>query len=231
MPYGWYRRGIAAKGWTYKQSPAEKAYFGKNLFAKKAVQQVARKVMRREVEKKHVQLQNNLVYVSNAGDLFHVNRVGLGANDYQRIGNKVKMVRLGIRGCLLPSTENVLTDIYNDVRMLVIYDKQANGAAPILGQILTYPTDVNSPRNPDYTDRYTTLADRSFLVYNKAGQFYSGNRFRINIKKTLPTQFGGDGNTIADITHGSIYVIFLSDSVAPDHPFVKYNTAYTYMDA
>lgn len=225
--YGWYsKRGR----FFQKDSPAEKAYFGRNLFAKKAVQAVAKKVMKRQVEKKHVHLQNNLIPISNAGDLFHVNRVGLGANDYQRIGNSIKMLRLGIRGCILPSTENVAVDIYNDVRMLVIYDKQANGAAPILAQILTYPTDVNSPRHPDYTDRYVTLADKSFLIYNKAGQYYNGNKFRLNIKKTLKTQFGGDGNTIADITHGSIYVIFLSDSQVADHPFVKYNTAYTYTD-
>lgn len=195
-----------------------------------AIRQVVRRAMLKNTEKKHVHLQNNLIPISNAGDLFHVNKVGLGANDYQRIGNKIKMVRLGIRGCLLPSTENVAVDVYNDVRMLVIYDRQPNGAAPLLAQILTYPTDPNSPRNPDYTDRYLTLADRSFLVYNKAGQYYHGNKFRINIKKQLRTQFGGDGNGIADITHGSIYVIFLSDSLLADHPFVKYNTAYTYSD-
>lgn len=202
----------------------------KKQIPKKSLNKAIKKVLDKAVEKKHVHLQNNLVPISNAGDLFHINKVGLGAEDFQRIGNKIKSLRIGIRGVIMPSTGVVAVDPYNEVRMLVIYDRQCNGAAPLLSQILTYPTDVNSPRNPDYVNRYTTLADKSFLVYNVNAQNYQGSKFRLNLKKKLTTMFGSAGNGIVDQVNGSIYCIFLSDSTLVDHPFVKYNTSYTFTD-
>lgn len=194
------------------------------------VKAIVNKQINKKTEKKHVHLQDNLTTISNAGHFFHINKVALGAEDYQRVGNKTQCLRIGLRGIVMPSTENVAVDPYNEIRMIVMYDRQPNGALPAIGEIFTYPTDVNSPRNPDFSDRFITLADKSFLVYNKADQNYQGSKFRINIKKKLKTEFKGNGNTIADVSTGSIFVFWLSDSAVADHPFVKYNTAYTYMD-
>lgn len=196
----------------------------------KKIKAIVNKQINKKTEKKHVHLQDNLTPITNAGHFFHINKIALGAEDYQHVGNKIQCLRIGLRGIVMPSTENVVVDPYNEIRMIVLYDKQTNGALPAIGEIFTYPTDVNSPRNPDFSDRFITLADKSFLVYNKTGQNYQGSKFRINIKKKLKTEFKGNGNTIADISTGSVFVFWLSDSVLADHPFVKYDTAYTYMD-
>lgn len=202
----------------------------RRVYRKKRLVNMVKKVMNYALEKKHVHLQDNLIPVSTAGHVFLINKIGLGAQDYQRVGNSCKTLRIGLRGQVMPSTENVAVDVYNQVRMLVLYDRQPNGALPSTLDILTYG-DVNSPRNPDFAYRFTTLADKSFQVYNKAGQAYQGRRFRINIKKRLMMQYKGDTNTIADISSGSIFVFWLSDSLVADHPFVSYNTAITYTDA
>ena len=91
-----------------------------------------------------------------------LNGLQLGTAAYQRIGNKIAMKSLYwslAYSCAAtdstPTTDTALVNI--PVRAMVVYDKQTNGALPVLGDLLSAfaglgnatarAIDVNSPNN------------------------------------------------------------------------------------
>lgn len=213
----------------YKRKRFSSVY--RKLKAKMFAKRVRNVVYNQCAEVKHAWYQQVANPVSNLGFQVLLNKVGINVGDYQRIGNEVRLKYLRMRGIIMPSTENVVPDVYNQVRMLILLDKQTNSAQPTIAEIFAYSTDPDSFRNPDYTKRFVTLYDKLHVVYNKAGQAYKGSRFNIyrNLKN-YKVKYDGDGIGIEDIVNGSLVAVFISDSGAPDHPFVKFNYGIGYSD-
>lgn len=196
----------------------------------KGLAKAVKKVMLKNSEVKHVSLQYGTATITNAPNFNLINAVAKGDDDFQRIGKNYKSLRIGVRGVIIPSTEVISRDNYNQVRLMVIYDAQPNGSAPTAGEILTYSSDLNSSRNPDYFRRFKILADKQYLVYNKASQHYAGAKVRLNIKAQLPTECDGPTGGIGDISTGAFWLFTMSDSSAADHPGYVVCTTFTYTD-
>jgi len=106
-----------------------------------------------------------------------LNPVVQGSSFFQRIGNKISMKSLKIRGHVTPSpagiwdsTNNVLTGDY--LRWFVIYDRQPNGVAPLIQDVLRDTNNATtvitnqSGINPLNRDRFLILRDQTFSTNN-----------------------------------------------------------------
>jgi len=157
-----------------------------------------------------------------------LNGIQTGAGFFNRVGSRVENVNLHIRGVV-----NIgLTTLISYARMVVVYDRQPNGAAPLVGDILQSRDQTGAPTgtafseiNLDQRQRYLILRDKSFFVppttftagvltngpaFPSDGPEWTVNEF-IRLKGLI-TQYKSSSapTTITDINSGSIYVFFLA---------------------
>jgi len=173
-------------------------------------------------EKKVIDTNSFTLAVENAtGSPALINGCIAGSQNFQRIGRKVNMKSLQIRGVLYPAD---LTTNAELTRMIVVYDKQANGAAPtfanvvssqnIAGTVSSLATDMI---NLDNRDRFEIIRDKVFSF--GFGDATSGfapcpGSFEINEFIRLadrPVIFNaGTAGTVGDIQSGSLYIFWIS---------------------
>jgi len=176
-------------------------------------------------ELKALDLAEQLTGFTLAGVFTTVNVPVNGAELYQRVGRKIYMKSLHIRGFLV----NNSTGVQDYGRILVVYDSQPNGATPVLATLLQdsnagAATTGLSNLNLANRARFKILRDYPVLlpsVTNTAGvltnfqmtdQIKSSFNIDMFIKlKGLETEFNGtNGGTIADINSGSIFILTAS---------------------
>lgn len=124
-----------------------------------------------------------------------------GTEATQRLGRKIVMTSLYLKGrlSLAPTTTGG-----GYVRIAIVYDKQANGAAPAATDV--FLTDNNtSPNNLSNRDRFVKVVDMESPVISVAGEYQVP--IEIFRKLGLETTFNtGNAGTIGDITGGSLYL-------------------------
>jgi len=141
-----------------------------------------------------------------------------GAELYQRVGRKIYMKSLHIRGYI----KSIATGIQDQLRIIVYYDSQANGAAPTIGALLqdsnaAAGTSAQSEINLVNRQRFSILRDFHVLVPAQtftAGVLtntaYPDTTGKLDIDmfiklKGLETIYNGtNGGTVADITSGAL---------------------------
>jgi len=144
-----------------------------------------------------------------------------------RIDRKVVMASLYVR-----ATANMAGTSTNGglVRMIVVYDKQANAQAPAVTDILASDSFF-SPNNLSNRDRFVTLIDH---VFDPIGTNTSIATSDVTFKKSinLETMFNpGTAGTIGDITSGSIYILAAQNgSVGVAGPNCQFYSRIRYAD-
>jgi len=133
---------------------------------------------------------------------FLLNGVSQGVTPTTRVGRRILMKSLYIRWFLqLAATTTGGTP----VRMLVVYDKQTNGAAPSVTDIVL-TDEITSPMNLSNSKRFQVLCDQTWSCVGTGGpQSIVLNKY-MKLDKTVEFNTGNAG-TVADITSGSIYVL------------------------
>lgn len=150
-----------------------------------------------------------------------------GANFVNRIGSKISMLNLHLRGII--NGDSTVTKPEEMLRILIVYDRQTNKLAPILSDVLqnrdnanTPTTTVSSEVNLDNRDRFVILRDLQVMTpyqqwtanaLNSEGGVSTQNALCINefIKLNgMVTTYSNVANTglVGDITTGSI-IMFL----------------------
>lgn len=133
-----------------------------------------------------------------------LNGMASGADASSRIGRKVNLKSLLIRWSF---AAGAATTWDTNFRILVVYDKQAGGAAPAITDILL-TDNFNSQNNLSNRDRFVTLCD--YITPKNIGGANNGCVTtddgvifkRFNLEEMFNA---GSAGTIADITTGSIY--------------------------
>lgn len=204
------------------------SYSGKvHKKAKKGDYQKGRELARTpKQEIKSFDLANVNVTFGAAGTFTLLNVPVNGAELYQRVGRKIYMKSLHIRGQVFPNGNGGI----DFGRLIVFYDSQPNAAASNIGTLLqdsnaAAGTSVTSEINLNNRQRFKILRDMQFMLPNYASadtpnilgyQDQIMQTFNINefIKlKGLETIFNGaNGGTIADITSGSLYICTYSNN-------------------
>lgn len=166
---------------------------------------------------------------ATASNIILLNGVQTGTGFFNRIGGRIEMKNLHVRGIVNP----ILTGTDSILRLLIVYDRQPTPASglPVISDILqardqagAATTTGQSEINLDNRDRFAILRDYQLFgpscTYTAGvltnGPQYPGsdqqNDVNIFIKlKGLLSHFKSTANptTIADITTGALYAAFV----------------------
>ena len=156
-----------------------------------------------------------------------LNALAQGAGSSSRIGRKVSMRSFLMRYSLqqpaqLPSLQ---------ARILIVYDKQCNGAIPAITDILNGST-AEAVNNLDKSDRFITLVD---YVTPEPGSNNAGDAAAqtflypaIYRKLNLETMYSGTAGTFAEIVTGALWLfVHSSESTGTAQMFMSTRVRYT----
>lgn len=157
-----------------------------------------------------------------AGTFALLNNMVAGSEVYNRVGRKTYMKSIRIRGVIY----NILTNIQDTGRIILLYDEQPNGAQPVIADIVQdsnagAATTIRSNPNLNNRERFQILRDHTIYfpsVTNTGGVLTNENyndteHASYNIDWFVPlkgkeTMYNGvNGGTIADIVSGSLYLV------------------------
>lgn len=127
-----------------------------------------------------------------------INGLVPGTSGSQRIGREIFMT--SIQGYIAVSQSQVPS--IPSTRMMLVYDKQANGSALTAADVLQDATDRYSPYNFSNRMRFHVLYDSLFDTTPEQAPLNRFDYFPINLSTNYNDGISG---TISDITTGSLY--------------------------
>lgn len=150
-----------------------------------------------------------------------LNLIAQGTTEKTRIGRKcvIKSINWHWNITLPPST--AAADAGDNVRVMLILDKQANGAVPVVLDILELE-QYQEFRNLANSGRFQVLYDRTYPVLASAGSgrgstdtlsYGEGHLVGTFYKKcNIPIEFSGVTGAITEIRSNNLIALFISES-------------------
>lgn len=148
--------------------------------------------------------------LDSTGTVALLNGVAQGADFNQRIGRKITMRSVQIRGLITPQDASVSSNLG---RIMIIYDTQPNGALPAITDVLNVASST-SMMNLNNRDRFKILMDEQVgcgavetgatLAYAQAPGVTSIQRW---IRLNHDVVFDGTTAAIGDIQTGSLFIL------------------------
>jgi len=178
-------------------------------------------------EKKVADLDNATYQANTTGSITLLACPILGSDMTNRIGRKINLKSVYIRGFVASEASinnSSLVVPSQQARFILFIDDQPNGAAPAVTDLLKQ-ANVTSQLNLNNRDRFKILKDKTFVfdpyVYNSAAttSVISANNMVKNFKcykrLNVETVFNAmNGGTVADITSGALYMLWIGSVVA-----------------
>jgi len=173
------------------------------------------------------------IAMNDAALIFCINAVSTGSGAWNRIGRRITMKSIYLQGFFTSNLASITTaSIAQNVRIMIIYDKQSNGALPALGDILrdqigNTGLDASlvlqtSGINMNNRDRFEIILDKRFMlpgvtatatagVFGGGDQNHTVEEFR-NLKGR-EVQYRSDTvpSSIGDIAAGSLIMLSFGD--------------------
>lgn len=192
-------------------------------FAK--VSRVPATLQLRRPEKKSVDTLRKALEFDTVGNFTLLNAIDSGSNEYQRVGRKISMRSVAIRG-FVKFAQAGSTPSFDFLRLILFYDRQPNGAAPALADVLTSVDRAGTTEsvstsglNINNADRFKVLRDWYWPIIWPATGTTPQNAELAAVPETIAfkdfiklggmeTHYNaGTAGTIADITTGSLYLL------------------------
>ena len=144
-----------------------------------------------------------------------LNLIDAGTGESERIGRSVILKSIHGKGFIrLPETMTT-SEFADQYRIIVYQDKQANGAAATVAQILQ-STDIQSFRNLENTMRFHIMYDKTKTINATASLSTESGRqlhkVKINITCQIPLEFSGTGGGIADLRSNNVGVLMITEA-------------------
>lgn len=150
-----------------------------------------------------------------------LNAMAQGTTSGTRVGRRITMKSFQYRVQFSGATG--ASSNPNPIRVLVVFDKQPNGALAVATDILTSNTFV-SPINLNNADRFIVISDQ--VHESGAAGPSTGDCYR---KLSLEAVYGGNAGTIADINTGAVLLLVASTGSASVtynlYPRIRYTDA------
>ncbi len=146
-----------------------------------------------------------------------------GNGESQRVGRKVTVKRIGWRYEVLLPTTATAADTSDVVRVVLVLDKQANGALPVATDVFE-DDDYQSFNNLANSQRFRILMDKSYSIATPAGSgrgttdtlSYGDNVITAQWHKTcnIPIEYDNSATTgvITSIRSNNIFAVVGSKS-------------------
>lgn len=161
------------------------------------------------VEKKYLDIATSIGstgWTTNTGSIRLLNAVTQGTDFTQRIGRTYTIVSVQYR-CTMISVPDE-NNSSQQVRMLIVYDKQNNSATPDINQILTDTTTI-APMNLNNKDRFIILSDKIIRSCTDGQNLTYLSEYK---KCSLTVQNSNVAGTAADIATGAIWLVIINDA-------------------
>lgn len=178
----------------------------------------------RGIEKKTVDTTGELQYAINGlsdnatapQEMVLINGVASGTNVNQRVGRRIVMKSIYIRGYIFTGT----TPLSFPVRTMLVLDKQANGAAPtmqqILGSFASAQADIDAPNNLDNRERFKIMMDKMTIIQvngGTSGATSNAGWIQKYKKCNIPVTFNNVGLGISSISTNSLWLCAVGPQV------------------
>jgi len=139
-----------------------------------------------------------------------LNGMAPGTTASTRIGQRILMKSIQARIYL--RREDVTTATVQAVRVLLIYDRQTNGAAPAITDVLS-AISMQSLRNMANVGRFFCLMDKTYTLDGAGGQtvLFDERYMKINLPVFYNT---GTAGTAADIQTGGLFLMHFGNAAA-----------------
>lgn len=172
------------------------------------------------------------VFTGSTGNVLLLNGVADGSGVTTRVGNKITIKSISIRGLIYPTwaTDGVPPTTWTIpmqlCRISVVYDAFPNSVATVPTADIIYTTNHSySHNNLANRNRFRTLWEKTIglpgmVNYNVAngGTGLVGGNTAVPVKKFIRTNietiYSGPGNTIANIGQGAIYLVVTGSAAA-----------------
>jgi len=159
-----------------------------------------------------------------------LNGIAQGVAEDERIGRKCTLKSLSLRGTILMPAATGTIVWTDEVRVIVYQDKQCNGAAPAVLDLLETAT-VEGYNNLANKGRFTTLMDKKMIVSRiPASSTVAGGQFKhFNLYKKLnvPIEFNGAAGALTEIRSNNIGVLAITKNGLME---LEYNVRVRYAD-
>lgn len=150
----------------------------------------------------------NAAVIDSTGSVNLINGIARGDDINERTGREIILKSIQINGRIRSTAATGVTQIG---RVICVYDRQTNGAAPAITDVLT-SNSTTSARNLENRRRFKILMDKVFAL-SAAGQSGEQQEFRFYRRLRHPVTFNaGDAGTVADIASGSLYILTLGEN-------------------
>jgi hypothetical protein len=176
------------------------------------------------VERKVQDINTGTIQANTTGTFSLLCLPIVGADFNQRVGRKIIMKSVFIRGYVRTEQSGTLAvanTISQQARMILFVDLQPNGATPATTDLLVEATTA-SQLNLNYRDRFKILCDKEYVfdpyTFNTGAttsqssvgrQIWSVKKYK---KITQETIFGTSAGTIADINSGALYMFWIGSN-------------------
>lgn len=149
-----------------------------------------------------------------------VGTIAEGTGESERIGRKITVRSVFVKGWVYLPSGTTLNSSGDIVRIIVYQDKQANGAAATVANILD-STDVLSFMNLENSLRFRILKEKVIAVNTMGLGAFTGptygvaekfTHFKMAIKCNMPIEFKGNTPSVADLTSNNIGIMAISES-------------------
>lgn len=217
---------------TMRRGGSKYAYKKKTGRKAPTVKSVAKSVkkLQKNQELKHVDITCGGVINDLLGTIVLLNPLSQGTTDTTRIANDVHNTSIQFRGCI--TSDSVIADGSQSsciVRVLVFWDRQANGATVSMSDVFDQSVVTEewfAPYNMDYQKRFKILYDKTFTVNPNYGLATVQQGYKVPFRFKIPlgreTKYDGNAGTVADIETNALYMYYISDNAPPDCTLAGY---------
>lgn len=168
------------------------------------------------------------------GTIALLNGCATGTDFTDRVGRKIYMKSIFIRGTVGPVDTNVSNSL---VRLMIIYDTEPNGALPAVTDILAQGRS-ESQTNLSNRHRFYIVIDKQYYIGRYSDTIQqsvaagpSGYAIKIFRKLNLETIYDGTTNVIGSISSGALYILTLGNQAANDGGRFKLTTRIRFCDS
>ncbi len=184
---------------------------------KRAITKIRR--MQNADEFKNTLLTVNDAQVSATGTVqAQIFVVAVGDDFNERDGRKITLTKVQATFELILEGGTNFTQTSDIFRMMLVIDKQANGALPAVSDILQSAV-IESYVNLNNKKRFTVLIDRLTTLNSMCGSGVTGTEYgrvkkiyRITRKLNLPILYSGDDGLIDKIKSNNVLLLFISSN-------------------
>lgn len=212
--------------------PTKRAKTGGQNFA---LQKAILRAKTDELKNLDVLTSNGITFGQTTANLALLNGIDDGATSTTRIGRKIVITSLTWRwrGSLAATTTGS-----SGLRLLIVRDAQANGAAPVATDVLQIDA-IHSLMNLDNTKRFKVLVDKLIPCIGTAGPQSWNEKGFVQFEKPTKNKAGlevtfnnASTATITSIVTGSIYAFFYQDgNLLVASPSSSLYTRFRFIDA